>query len=45
MAGRAQPEGYASALGRGPPDLVIMALWAAGALLVAFARFLKYDVR
>jgi ABC-type transport system involved in multi-copper enzyme maturation permease subunit len=42
---RAQPESYASALGRAAPDLVIMALWAAGALLVAFARFMKYDVR
>ncbi len=42
---RARPESYASALGRAAPDLAIMALWAAGALLVAFARFLKYDVR
>ena len=42
---RARPESYASALARAAPDLVIMALWAAGALLVAFARFMKYDVR
>lgn len=38
-------ESFLSALGRAAPDLVIMGLWAAGALLLAFARFLKYDVR
>ena len=41
----ARPESFLSALGRAAPDLVIMGLWAAGALLLAFARFLRYDVR
>jgi ABC-2 type transport system permease protein len=38
-------ESFLSALGRAAPDLVIMGLWAATALLLAFAKFLKYDVR
>jgi ABC-2 type transport system permease protein len=42
---RARPETYGSALGRAVPDLLLMGLWAAGALLAAFARFLRYDVR
>jgi hypothetical protein len=42
---RARPDSYGAALGRAAPDLVIMALWAAASLLVAFARFLRYDVR
>jgi ABC-2 type transport system permease protein len=41
----ARPESFLSAMGRAAPDLVIMGLWAAGALLLAFARFLRYDVR
>ena len=41
----AKPESFAAALGRAAPDLVIMALWAAGALLLAFWKFLRYDVR
>jgi len=40
-----RPESFLSALGRAAPDLVIMGFWAAGALLMAFAKFLKYDVR
>ena len=40
-----QPESFGRALARAAPDLVIMALWAAAALLFAFARFMKYDVR
>ena len=40
-----QPESFGRALARAAPDLVIMALWAAAALLLAFARFMKYDVR
>ena len=40
-----QAESFAAALGRAAPDLVILGLWAAGALLLAFAKFLKYDVR
>jgi len=41
----ARPESFLFAVGRAAPDLVIMGLWAAGALLLAFAKFLKYDVR
>jgi len=41
----ARPESFLSAMGRAAPDLVIMGFWAAGALLLAFAKFLKYDVR
>jgi len=40
-----QGESLVAALGRAAPDLVILGLWAAGALLLAFAKFLKYDVR
>jgi ABC-type transport system involved in multi-copper enzyme maturation permease subunit len=40
-----QRESVAAAFARAAPDLVVMALWAALALLVAFARFMKYDVR
>ena len=42
---RARPESYGGSLARAAPDLLLMGLWAAGALLVAFARFLRYDVR
>ena len=41
----ARPESFISAMGRAAPDLVIMGFWAAGALLLAFAKFLRYDVR
>jgi len=41
----ARPESFLSAMGRAAPDLVIMGFWAAGALLLAFAKFLRYDVR
>jgi ABC-type transport system involved in multi-copper enzyme maturation permease subunit len=41
----ARPESFAAALGRAAPDLVVMALWAAAALLLAFWKFLRYDVR
>jgi len=41
----ARPESFLSAMGRAAPDLVIIGLWAAGALLLAFAKFLRYDVR
>jgi len=41
----ARPESFASELGRATPDLVILALWAAAGLLLAFSRFMKYDVR
>jgi hypothetical protein len=40
-----QTESFVGALGRAAPDLVILGLWATGALLLAFAKFLKYDVR
>ncbi len=40
-----QPESFGRALARAAPDLVIMALWGAVALLFAFTRFMKYDVR
>jgi ABC-2 type transport system permease protein len=42
---RPQQESFLSAVGRAAPDLVILGLWAAGALLLAFAKFLRYDVR
>ena len=38
-------EGLGEALGRTAPDLVVLALYAAVAFLLAFSRFLKYDVR
>jgi ABC-2 type transport system permease protein len=41
----ARPESFASALGRATPDLFVLALWASAALLLAFARFMRYDVR
>ena len=40
-----RPESFGAALGRATPDLVIMALWAAAGLLLAFGMFMKYDVR
>jgi ABC-type transport system involved in multi-copper enzyme maturation permease subunit len=40
-----RPESFTSELGRATPDLVILALWAAVGLLLAFSRFMKYDVR
>jgi hypothetical protein len=40
-----RPESFASELGRATPDLVILAVWAAAGLLLAFSRFMKYDVR
>jgi len=40
-----RPESFVAAAGRAAPDLVILGFWAAGALLLAFAKFLKYDVR
>jgi hypothetical protein len=42
---RPQQESFLAAIGRAAPDLVILGLWAAGALLLAFAKFLRYDVR
>lgn len=38
-------EAWAEALARTVPDLVVLALYAAVAFLLAFSRFLKYDVR
>jgi ABC-type transport system involved in multi-copper enzyme maturation permease subunit len=38
-------ESAVAALGRAAPDLAVMAVWAAVALMLAFARFMKYDVR
>jgi hypothetical protein len=38
-------EGWGDALARTAPDLVVLALYAAVAFLLAFSRFLKYDVR
>lgn len=38
-------EGLGEALGRTAPDLVVLALYAVVAFLLAFSRFLKYDVR
>jgi ABC-2 type transport system permease protein len=40
-----RPDSFLGALGRATPDLVIMALWAVVGLLLAFGRFMKYDVR
>jgi ABC-type transport system involved in multi-copper enzyme maturation permease subunit len=40
-----RPESFAAALGRAAPDLVIMGMWACAGLLLAVARFMKYDVR
>lgn len=40
-----RPESFVGALGRAAPDLVIMAVWAAAALMLSFGRFMKYDVR
>lgn len=42
---RPQAESLLASFGRAVPDLVILGLWATVALLLAFARFLKYDVR
>ena len=38
-------EGLGVALGRAAPDLVILGLWSAATLMLAFWRFLTYDVR
>jgi ABC-type transport system involved in multi-copper enzyme maturation permease subunit len=38
-------EAWSEALARTVPDLVVLALYAAVAFLLAFSRFLKYDVR
>jgi ABC-type transport system involved in multi-copper enzyme maturation permease subunit len=40
-----RPESFGAALGRAAPDLLLMAAWAATALLLAFAKFMRYDVR
>lgn len=40
-----RPESFVSALGRAAPDLLLMGLWSAAALLLAFAKFMRYDVR
>ena len=42
---RARAEGFGTALGRAAPDMVILGLWSAVMLMLAFAKFLKYDVR
>ena len=41
----ARPEGLGNALARTAPDLVVLALYSTIAFLLAFSRFLKYDVR
>jgi len=38
-------EGLGDALARTTPDLVVLALYSTIAFLLAFSRFLKYDVR
>jgi ABC-type transport system involved in multi-copper enzyme maturation permease subunit len=42
---QARGETFAAALGRAAPDLVILGLWSATMLMLAFWKFLKYDVR
>jgi ABC-type transport system involved in multi-copper enzyme maturation permease subunit len=42
---RPQVEPLAGAMGRAAPDLVILGLWSGAMLLLAFWKFLKYDVR
>jgi ABC-type transport system involved in multi-copper enzyme maturation permease subunit len=39
------PEPLAAAMGRAAPDLVILGLWSVAMLMLAFWKFLKYDVR
>lgn len=39
------PEPLAAAMGRAAPDLVILGLWSVAMLLLAFWKFLRYDVR
>ncbi|HXV87287.1 MAG TPA: ABC transporter permease subunit [Gemmatimonadales bacterium] len=41
----ARAESLGVALGRAAPDLVILGVWSAVTLLLAFWRFLRYDVR
>ena len=38
-------ESLASALGRAAPDLVILGMWSTVMLMLAFWKFLRYDVR
>ena len=42
---RPQVEPLAAAMGRAAPDLVILGLWSGAMMLLAFWKFLKYDVR
>lgn len=42
---RAHQESLAGALGRAAPDLVILGLWSTVMLMLAFWKFLRYDVR
>ena len=42
---RPRTEAFASALGRAAPDMVILGLWSAVMMMLAFWKFLRYDVR
>ncbi len=42
---RPRAEALGAALGRAAPDLVILGLWSTVMLLLAFWKFLRYDVR
>ncbi len=42
---RARAESFAAALGRAAPDMVILGFWSAVMLMLAFWKFLRYDVR
>ncbi len=42
---RPRTESLTAALGRAAPDLVILGLWSAIMLMLAFWKFLRYDVR
>lgn len=42
---RAQAEPILAAFGRAAPDLVILGLYASIAFMLAFAKFMRYDVR
>ncbi|MBI3983444.1 MAG: hypothetical protein HY337_11075 [Gemmatimonadetes bacterium] len=41
----ARAESMGVAAGRAAPDLVILGLWSAVTLMLAFWKFLRYDVR
>jgi len=42
---RPRPEALGAALGRAAPDLMILGLWSAVMLMLAFWKFMRYDVR